>query len=77
MNTLPIGPADMEHYYGGVVRRLAISMARVTDAEWEIMAVKRRIRWLDRAAKAASLTFADPVVISVLPRLHQNLVARS
>jgi hypothetical protein len=73
----PIGPADMEFYYGGIVLRMALLLSGYDDAGWVAASVRTRIRWLNRAARATCSLFNDSAVAARLPLLARNLQERS
>jgi hypothetical protein len=72
----PIGNADMEFYYGGIVRRMAIFLSGQTDDSWETISSKRRNRWLDKATVMACNLFNDDTVVDGLSGLAANLRGR-
>lgn len=51
---------DLEHYYGGIVRRLAIAMSPYqTEDAWDKAGYRSRCKWLDQASKCILHLMAD------------------
>lgn len=73
----PIGAADMEFYYGGIVRRMALVLSGFDDTEWNRAGTDTRIKWLNLAAKSCCELFNDSNVVDRLPLLLKNLQTRT
>jgi hypothetical protein len=72
----PIGPADMEFFEGAIVMKMAHILSGKSGEDWDKLSHRTKGKWLTRASVAASDLFSDALVVSKLPALTKNLLAR-
>lgn len=72
----PIGRADLEFYESTLVMATARAMSRKSDAEWDALTTKTRLRWIDRALTVLQDVLSREAVVDRLPLLARNLSAR-
>ena len=72
----PIGPADMEHYEGAIVMKMAHILSGKSGEAWDKLSHRTKGKWLDRAVKASCDLFNDTAVVGRLLPLTRNLLQR-
>ncbi len=70
----PVGRADLEFYYGGIVLATAKALSR---RPWDSLSDRRRQYWLDRAGHLLTEVLNTASVVESLPRLAENLRQRA
>ena len=65
--------ADLEFYYGGIVRRLAIAISPYeTEEEWEKTSYRTKCHWLDMASKSVLHLLVDEDFSNLMSNLAAN-----
>ncbi len=74
MRAIPqINAADLEHYYGGAVLRLAYLLSKREAEAFSALSYRTRKRWLDRSVDILRNLTAEPRVNQELSRLTKTV----
>ena len=67
-----IGKADLEFYYGGLVRRTAIMLSGCHEFSWEALSHRSKQHWLDKSIETLQHLIQEPEMLVLAKRYEKQ-----